>query len=95
MRHISDYANRPKPKRAMIAAWRVTDEEISAARRFVTIDTSRITDLLPWIAPGAQSTAWRSYVSPVNEAAPDLGRLYYELALTISDPAPRRVPGLM
>lgn len=73
-----------QPKRPLIAAWRLTDAELSLARQHVTIDLDRISALLPWIAPGTPSTAWRTYVSPVDDAKPDLARIYYELALTIS-----------
>lgn len=59
-------------------------EEIEAARTHVTIDLEAIEHVLPWLAPGPPNTAWRAYVSSVDDAAPDLGRLYYELALTIS-----------
>lgn len=73
-----------EPNRPVIAAWRMSTDEIEAARTHVTIDLSAIDLALPWIAPGPPNAAWRDYVSPVDDTAPNLGRLYYELALTIS-----------
>lgn len=72
------------PRRPVIAAWRMSTQEIEAARTHVTLDLAALDHVLPWLAPGPPNTAWRTYVSPVDDAAPDLGRLYYELALTIS-----------
>lgn len=73
-----------KVERPVIHAWRVSNNELAKARAHVTIDLDKVEDLLPWLAPGAATTGWRSYVGPVNDKAPDLSRIYYELALTIS-----------
>lgn len=73
-----------KTSRPVIAGWRMSADQLVAASRYVTIDVDRIADILPWLAPGPANTAWRGYVSPLDDAAPDFGRLYFELALTIS-----------
>lgn len=62
----------------------MTSEDIAASRRHVTIDVDRIPALLPWLTPGPPNEAWRSYIGPVDPSAPDLGRIFFELALTIS-----------
>ena len=59
-------------------------EQVLAARKFVEIVPDAIPELLPWLAPGPANEAWRGYVSTVDDAAPDLNRLFFELALTIS-----------
>lgn len=59
-------------------------EALDACRTHVDIDLAAVDRVLPWLAPGPPNTAWRDYVGPVDHTAPDLGRLYYELALTIS-----------
>lgn len=72
------------PTRAIIAGWRMTNDDIAASRLHATIDVGRIPALLPWLTPGPPNEAWRGYISPVDPAAPDLGRVFFELALTIS-----------
>lgn len=62
----------------------MTAAEIEAMRRHVSIDQDNIPEVLSWLAPGPANEAWRSYVSPVDPVAPDLNRLFFELALTIS-----------
>jgi hypothetical protein len=70
--------------RPIIAGWRMTQDDIAACRRHVTIDTSSISAILPWLTPGSPNESWRSYISPVDPLAPDLRRIFFELALTIS-----------
>lgn len=70
--------------RPVIAGWRMTAREIAQYNRYVGLDTTEINGLLPWLAPGPPNEAWRNYVSLAASEGPDLGRLYYELALTIS-----------
>jgi len=48
------------------------------------VDRDQIPGLLAWLKPGPPNDAWRSYVSPIDTAAPDLPRLFFELALTVS-----------
>lgn len=62
----------------------MTNDDIVASRRHVTIDVGRIPVLLPWLKPGLPNEAWRSYIGDVDPVAPDLGRIFFELALTIS-----------
>lgn len=62
----------------------MTDDDIAASRKHVTIDVGNIPELLPWLVPGPPNVAWRSYISAVDPVAPDLGRIFFELALTIS-----------
>jgi hypothetical protein len=62
----------------------MTNEDIVASRRHVTIDVGRIPVLLPWLKPGLPNEAWRSYIGDVDPVSPDLGRIFFELALTIS-----------
>jgi hypothetical protein len=69
---------------ATIPGWRMTARQVLSARRHVTICPENIPEILPWLAPGPPNKAWRGYVSPVDPAAPDLSRLFFELALTIS-----------
>jgi len=61
-----------------------TATEIEARNRHVTIVPEHLHRILPWLVPGPANEAWRSYVGPVDKDAPDLGRLFFELALTIS-----------
>lgn len=72
------------PTRAVIAGWRMTSEDIAASRKHVTIDLGCIPELLPWLMPGPPNVAWRSYIGDVDPVSPDLGRIFFELALTIS-----------
>lgn len=72
------------PTRPIIAGWRMTNDDIAASRRHVTIDARNIQALLPWLTSGPPNEAWRSYISAVDPVAPDLGRIFFELALTIS-----------
>ncbi|MGO9547298.1 MAG: queuosine salvage family protein [Rhodomicrobium sp.] len=69
---------------AAIPGWRMTARQVLSARRHVTICPDSIPEILPWLEPGPPNEAWRGYVSPVDPAAPDLSRLFFELALTIS-----------
>jgi hypothetical protein len=62
----------------------MTADECEVARRYVTIDQSRIDDILPWLEPGPPNEAWRGYIGPVDNSAPDVSRIFFELALTIS-----------
>ena len=62
----------------------MTNDDIAASRRHVIIDIGNIPALLTWLAPGPPNEAWRSYISPVDPVAPDFGRIFFELALTIS-----------
>lgn len=62
----------------------MTAEQVQSKRRHVTICPDNIPELLPWLAPGPANEAWRSYVSPLDASAPDISRLFFELALTIS-----------
>jgi hypothetical protein len=62
----------------------MTAEQVQSKRRHVTICPDNIPELLPWLAPGPPNQAWRSYVSPLDATAPDTSRLFFELALTIS-----------
>ena len=62
----------------------MTNDDIAASRRHVTVDTGNIPALLPWLTPGPPNEAWRSYISPVDPLAPDFSRIFFELALTIS-----------
>ncbi len=68
----------------IIPGWRMTAEQVQSARHYVTISADHIPEILPWLAPGPANEAWRGYVSAVDLAAPDTGRLFFELALTIS-----------
>lgn len=68
----------------LVPGWKLTPAKLAALACSVRIDHDRIDSLLPWLAPGPSNEAWRSYVSPVDAANPDLPRLFYELALTIS-----------
>lgn len=68
----------------MIPGWRMTAEEIRSTHQYVRIFSDNIAELLPWLAPGPANEAWRSYVGPVDRDAPDISRLFFELALTIS-----------
>ena len=72
------------PTRPIIAGWRMTSDDIAASCKHVTIDLGSIPALLPWLTPGPPNEAWRGYISPVDPVAPDLGRIFFELALTIS-----------
>lgn len=67
-----------------ISGWKLTPATRSDFEAHVTVDPSRIPSLLPWLQPGPANEAWRSYVSPVDPVKPDLPRLFYEMALTIS-----------
>jgi Potential Queuosine, Q, salvage protein family len=62
----------------------MASSEIESCRRHVSIDLSKISDILPWLTPGPANQAWRDYISPVEPVAPDLSRIFFELALTIS-----------
>lgn len=62
----------------------MSNEDIAASRQHVTIELGNIPALLPWLAPGPPNEAWRGYISPVDPATPDLSRIFFELALTIS-----------
>ncbi len=68
----------------LLPGWRLTPDERAALATRVRIDCDQIAAILPWLAPGQPNDAWRSYVSPVDPVNPDLARLFYELALTIS-----------
>ena len=68
----------------LIAGWRRTSAEIEASRRHVVLDIARVPELLPWLAPGPANAAWRGYVGPVDPEKPDTKRVFFELALTIS-----------
>lgn len=62
----------------------MASSEVECYRRHVSIDPSKIPDIMPWLAPGPVNQAWRDYISPVDPVAPDLSRIFFELALTIS-----------
>lgn len=62
----------------------MTAEQVQSTRHYVTISVDDIPEILPWLAPGPANDAWRGYVSVVDLAAPDTSRLFFELALTIS-----------
>jgi Potential Queuosine, Q, salvage protein family len=68
----------------IIPGWRMTAEQVQSTRHYVTISVDDIPEILPWLAPGPANEAWRGYVSVVDLAAPDTSRLFFELALTIS-----------
>ena len=72
------------PAKPLIPGWRISAEQVLAARKYVDVVPDAIPELLPWLAPGPANEAWRGYVSPVDDIAPDLSRLFFELALTIS-----------
>jgi len=78
---ISHSSTLTKP---IIPGWRMTAEQVQATRKYVTISSGNIPEILPWLAPGPANEAWRAYVSAVDPAAPDMSRLFFELALTIS-----------
>lgn len=75
---------KPTIRRPLIEGWRVSAAEIAAFAEHVTLDLDRISELLPWLAPGPPNDAWRSYVSPEAADGRDLGRLFQELAITIA-----------
>ncbi len=62
----------------------MTAADMQLISKYVTIEPRRIPDVLPWLASGPPNEAWRGYVSPVEPVAPDTSRLFFELALTIS-----------
>jgi hypothetical protein len=68
----------------LVPGWKLAPAQRAALATSVRVDSDRIDAILPWLAPGPPNQAWRSYVSPVDPANPDLPRLFYELALTIS-----------
>jgi hypothetical protein len=70
--------------RAIIAGWRMTNDNLAASCHHVTIEFGNIPALLPLLTPGPPNEAWRGYVSPIDALAPNLGRIYFELAMTIS-----------
>jgi hypothetical protein len=72
------------PERQILAGWNLAAHRAYIDLASVSIDRDRIPSLLPWLAPGEPNTAWRSYVSPLHGPEADLPRLFYELALTIS-----------
>ena len=85
MTYVSDAISAMHPPApAIIPGWCLTPGRRAEYERHVTIDANAITRLLPWLQPGPVNAAWRSYVGPVCDPAPDLARLFYELGLTIS-----------
>lgn len=68
----------------LVPGWKLTPAERAALSTSVRVDTNQIDAIMPWLAPGLPNEAWRAYVSPVDPISPDLPRLFYELALTIS-----------
>lgn len=68
----------------LFPGWRLHDGDRLVYEESVTINSSRIPELLPWLAPGPRNDAWRTYVGPVVDINPDLPRLFYEMALTIA-----------
>ena len=76
-----DRSHIPKP---LISGWKLTAATLQAVHQHVTVDKGAICCILPWLAPGHVNDAWRGYVGPVDPVSPDLGRLFFELALTIS-----------
>lgn len=74
----------PPPGKPLLPGWRLTAAEIETRSRHVVILPEMLPDVLPWLAQDKVNDAWRSYVGPVDAAAPDLSRLFFELALTIS-----------
>lgn len=70
--------------RPTIPGWRMTAEQLTRYTSHVILDPARIPEMMPWIAPGPVNQAWVDYVGPVDPCAPELPRLVYELALTIS-----------
>ncbi|RTL65402.1 MAG: hypothetical protein EKK41_20170 [Hyphomicrobiales bacterium] len=71
-------------KRQLLAGWKLAAHRDHIDPDSVGIDRERIPSLLPWLTPGPPNTAWRCYVSPLHILETDLPRLFYELALTIS-----------
>lgn len=67
-----------------IPGWNITPAEIAAHSCAVRIDSDHIPALLQWLNPVPLNEAWKTYVTPLDPLKPDLPRLFYELALTIS-----------
>ena len=74
----------PLQVKPMFPGWRMASSEIEKCRPHVSIDQSQIPAVLPWLTPGPVNQAWRAYISPIDPAALDLSRIFFELALTIS-----------
>lgn len=74
----------PLPIAQLLPAWKLTAHRDHIDVDSVSIDQERISSLLPWLETAPPNTAWRGYVSTVDPINPDLPRLFYELALTIS-----------
>lgn len=68
----------------VIAGWRLSAVEVAAMHRHVCIEQDNIPAVLRWLEPGPANDAWRGYVSPVDPQAPDLPKVFFELALTIT-----------
>lgn len=75
---------RSRNQRALIPGWRLAAQEVLSLRPHVTISPRNIPEILAWLTPGPPNDAWRAYASPVKARAPDLDKLFFELALTIS-----------
>lgn len=72
------------PSQPTLHRWRLSADEIRRNRRHVQINAEAIDAILPWLQPGPPNEAWRGYVSAVDPVKPDIERLFFELALTIS-----------
>ncbi len=64
--------------------WRTAADALVQSGQHVTLNVKAIPDLLPMLTTSTDHSYWRDYVGPVDPDKPDLGRLFYELALTIS-----------
>lgn len=67
-----------------LPGWKLPAAQRALLAQRVAIDSSRIPELLPWLAPGPPNDAWRTYVSLIDWVSADLPRLFFELALTVS-----------
>lgn len=66
-------------------AWQTTADEILARTAgLADVHPERIPDLLPHLAGSTNHDYWEAYVGPFDRARPDVARIAYEIAITLS-----------